>query len=65
MQHLIGKASTAELEAEAKRVSRVRANDLYWFLAVASGERVWAEKGLEATPGRNFPYHALRRLAGK
>ena len=42
MQHLAGKASTADLAAEAKRVSRVRANDLYWFLAVATGERAWA-----------------------
>lgn len=65
MLHLTGKASTSDVEAEAKRVSRVRANDLYWFLAAASGDRAWAEKGLGASPGRNFPYHSLKRLAGK
>lgn len=65
MLHLLGKAATADVEAEAARVARVRANDLYWFLAAATEDRAWAEKGLAATPGRNFPYHALRRLAGK
>ena len=65
MLHLLGKATTSDVEAEAARLARVRANDLYWFLAAATEDRAWAEKGLAATPGRNFPYHALKRLAGK
>ena len=64
MRHLVGKATAEELEAEAKAVPRFAANDLYYYLAVATGDRAWAVKGLEATPGRNFPYHALKRLAG-
>jgi thioredoxin-like negative regulator of GroEL len=65
MRFLAGKATAEEVEAEAKRISRVRGNDLYWFLAVATGDRAWAEKGLAATPGRNFPYYSLKRLTGK
>jgi hypothetical protein len=65
MRYLLGQATVADIEAEAKRVSRAHANDLYWFLAAATEDRAWAEKGLAATPGRNFPYHALKRLAGK
>jgi tetratricopeptide (TPR) repeat protein len=65
MLHVLGKATTADVEAEAARVARVRANDLYWFLAAATEDRAWAEKGLAATPGRNFPYHALQRFAAK
>ncbi len=65
MRHLAGDLKAADLEAEAKVLPRGRANDLYWYLAVATGDRAWAGKGLEATPGRNFPYHALRRAAGK
>lgn len=65
MRFLTAKASAADVEAEIKRVPRVRANDLYWFLALATGDRAWAEKGLASTPGKNFPYHSLRRLAGK
>ncbi|HEX7896639.1 MAG TPA: tetratricopeptide repeat protein [Planctomycetota bacterium] len=65
MRFLTGQATAADVEAEAKRTGRVRANDLYWFLALATGDRAWAEKGFTETPGRNFPYHALKRLAGK
>ena len=65
MRFLAGKAAVADVEAEIKRVPRVRANDLCWFLALATGDRAWAEKGLAATPGRNFPYHSLKRLAAK
>ncbi len=65
MLRLAGRATDADLETEAKRVSHFHANDLYWFLAVVTGDKAWAEKGLAATPGRNFPYHALKRLAGK
>ena len=65
MRLLTAQATAGDVEAEAKRISRVRGNDLYWFLAVATGDRAWAEKGLAATPGRNFPYHSLKRLAEK
>lgn len=62
MGHLLGELKTADLEAEAKKVSRFLANDIYWYLALATGDRAWARKAAEATPGRNFPYHAIRRL---
>jgi tetratricopeptide (TPR) repeat protein len=65
MRLLLGKAKADELEAEAKRLPRFQSADLYFFLALATGEKAWAAKGLEATPGRNFPYHALQRLAGR
>ena len=63
MRVLTGQAGAGDVEAEAKRMPRVRANDLFWFLAVATGDRAWAEKGLAATPGRNFSYYSLKRLA--
>lgn len=62
MRHLLGELKTADLEAEGKKVSRFLANDLYWYLALATGDQAWARKAAEATPGRNFPYHAIRRL---
>ena len=65
LRHLLGELKDADVEAEAKATSRVRANDLYYYLALATGDKAWARKGLESTPGRNFPYHALQRLAGK
>jgi tetratricopeptide (TPR) repeat protein len=62
MRHLRGELKSEELEAEAKRVSRFLSNDLLWYLALATGEKAWAKKAAEATPGRNFPYHAIQRL---
>ncbi len=62
MRHLLGEVPTADIEAEAGRVSRFLANDLYWYLALATGDKAWARKAADATPGRNFPYHAIRRL---
>ncbi len=62
MRHLLGELKTEDLEAEAKRVSRFLANDLYWYLALATGDKAWARKAAAATPGRNFPYHAIQRL---
>lgn len=64
MRHLAGKATAEDLETEAQALSRFAANDVYYYLAVATGDRAWAVKGLEGTPGKNFPYHALKRLAG-
>jgi tetratricopeptide (TPR) repeat protein len=65
LRFLAGTSKLEEIEAEIRKTSRARANDLYWFLALATGERAWAEKGLASTPGKNFPYHALARLAAK
>jgi hypothetical protein len=62
MRHLRGELKSEELEEEAKRVSRFLSNDLLWYLALATGEKAWARKAAEATPGRNFPYHAIQRL---
>lgn len=62
MRHLLGELKDADLDAEARKVSRFQANDLYFYLALATGDRAWAKKAAEATPGRNFPYHAVRRL---
>jgi tetratricopeptide (TPR) repeat protein len=65
MRHLAGELKDADVEAEAKSLPRARANDLLYYLALATGDRTWAAKALEATPGRNFPYHAIRRLLGR
>lgn len=65
LRRLVGEATDANLEAEARCIPRFRANDLYLWLALVTGDRAWAEKGLAMTPGRNVPYHALRRLLGK
>ena len=35
---------------------------LHTDLALATGEKAWARKAADATPGRNFPYHAIQRL---
>jgi tetratricopeptide (TPR) repeat protein len=62
MRHLLGELKTEDLDVEAKKVSRFLANDLYWYLALATGDKAWAKKAADATPGRNFPYHAIQRL---
>lgn len=63
MLHLVGERSEGDLEREAREVARAFANDLYYYLALATGDRRWAERAREATPGRNFPWHSiLRRL---
>jgi tetratricopeptide (TPR) repeat protein len=65
MQHLAAERSEEDLEREAREVARAFANDLYYYLALATGDRRWAERAREATPGRNFPWHSiLRRLGG-
>jgi hypothetical protein len=65
MRHLVGELKDADLEAEAKQQTRFQANDLYWYLALAGGERAWAEKALASTPGHNYPYHAIQRILKK
>jgi len=65
MRLLVGELKEADLEAEAKLLSRFHANDLLWFLALASGDRAWAEKALASTPGHNYPYHSIRRILNK
>ncbi|HXX93827.1 MAG TPA: tetratricopeptide repeat protein [Planctomycetota bacterium] len=66
MQHLVGPRITTEvLATEASQLNRFRANDLYFYLALATGDASWAKKAAESTPGHNFPYHAIQRLAGK
>lgn len=65
MRHLIGEVRDAEIEGEAREVARFFANDLYFYLAAATGDRAWAEKALQSTPGHNFPYHAIRRFLQK
>lgn len=62
MRHLVGELKDADLEAEAKVLSRFHANDLLWYLALATGDRAWAERALASTPGHNYPYHSIRRL---
>ncbi len=62
MRHLAGELKEADLEAEAKRLSRFHANDLYAYLALATKSRAWAEKAAASTPGRNYPYHLIQRL---
>ena len=64
MRHLVGELKDADLEAEVKLLSAFHANDLLWYLALATGDRARAEAALAATPGHNFPYHAIRRLLG-
>ncbi|HLY07980.1 MAG TPA: hypothetical protein VKW04_01625 [Planctomycetota bacterium] len=65
MNHLVGELKDADLEAEAKLLSRFQANDLLWYLALVSGDRARAEAALAATPGHNYPYHAILRLLKK
>jgi tetratricopeptide (TPR) repeat protein len=65
MRRLAGELKDADLEAEAKLVSRFHANDLLWFLALVSGDRAWAERALASTPGHNYPYHAIERILKK
>lgn len=66
MRHLAGELKDADLEAEAKLLSRFHANDLLYYLALATGgARDRAEAALAATPGQNYPYHAIRRLLKK
>lgn len=62
MRHLVGELKDADLEEEAKLLSRFHANDVYWYLALATGDRAWAEKAAASTPGHNYPYHAIQRL---
>jgi thioredoxin-like negative regulator of GroEL len=65
MRHLAGELKDADLEAEAKLLSRFHANDLLWYLALATGDRAWAERALASTPGHNYPYHSIRRILNK
>jgi tetratricopeptide (TPR) repeat protein len=66
MQHLAGTRITTELlAAEAAQVNRFRANDMFFYLALATGDPQWAKKAAESTPGHNFPYHAIHRLLKK
>jgi tetratricopeptide (TPR) repeat protein len=65
MRYLAGEAKLEDLEAEAQRVHRFQSADYYFFLAAATGDKSWAAKGVEGSPGHNFPYHALKRLAGR
>jgi tetratricopeptide (TPR) repeat protein len=65
MRHLVGDLKDADLEAEAKLLSRFHANDLLWYLALASGDRARAQEALASTPGHNYPYHAIQRLLKK
>ena len=62
MRHLVGELKDADLEAEVKLLSAFHANDLLWYLALATGDRARAEAALASTPGHNYPYHAIRRL---
>jgi hypothetical protein len=62
MRRLVGELKDADLEAEAAQLSRFHANDLLWYLALATGNRAWAEKALASTPGHNYPYHSIQRL---
>ncbi len=65
MRHQVGELKDADLEAEAKLLSRFHANDLLYYLALASGDPARAEAALAATPGHNYPYYAIRRLTKK
>lgn len=65
MRHLAGELKTADLEAEAAKLSRFHANDLLWYLALESGDPARAERALASTPGHNYPYHALKRMTKK
>jgi hypothetical protein len=63
MRHLAGELAPADLEEAARGLSRFHLNDLYAYLALATGSPGWARKAADATPGRNYPYHLIRRLA--
>lgn len=65
LQHLAGRRKDEDLAKEAGLVNRFWANDMYFYLALATGKAEWAKKAQEATPGRNFPYHAIQRLLQK
>ena len=64
MRHLIAEVNDAAVTAEARATSPGRANDLYFYLALATGKGEWARKGLGVTQRNNFPHHALKRLVG-
>jgi tetratricopeptide (TPR) repeat protein len=65
MRHLVGELKDADLEAEVRPLSRFHANDVLFYLALATGDRAWAEKAAASTPGHNYPYHAIQRLLKK
>ena len=65
MQHLSGSRKPETLAGEAAQVNRFRANDIYFYMALATGDPQWAKKAAESTPGHNFPYHAIQRLLKK
>ena len=65
MRQLAGEVDAAAVEKEAKQISRFRANVLYFFLALSTGDRIWAERARAVTPGHNFPYHSIGRLLDK
>jgi tetratricopeptide (TPR) repeat protein len=64
MLRMVGELKDEALEAEIRELPRAWQNDLLYYLALARGDRSLAERALEATPGHNFPYHAIRRLLG-
>jgi hypothetical protein len=64
-QHFLGQRKDEELAEEAKRVHRFYANEIYYYLALSTEKKAWAEKALESTVGHDFPYHAIRRRLGK
>ena len=65
MRQLAGEVDVPTVEKEAKQISRFRANMLYFFLALSTGDRTWAERARAVTPGRNIPYHSIGRLLEK
>jgi len=65
MLHLTGELKDEALEAEARATPRSWQNDILFYLALVRGDRSVAERALQATPGHNFPYHAIRRFLGK
>ena len=65
MRHLVGELKDADLEGETRLLSRFHANDVLWYLALAGGDRARAEQALAATPGHNYPFHAIQRLLKK
>lgn len=65
MRHLVGDLNVDALEDEIKLLSRFHANDLLWYLALATGTRTYAERAAESTPGHNYPYHSIQRLLKK
>jgi tetratricopeptide (TPR) repeat protein len=62
LTHLAGQRKDEDVEREAKAVHRFYANEYYYYLALATGDRKWAERAAEATPGRDFPHHSIQRL---